>query len=381
MIVSFNHKNMKKITNKKKISIFGLAALLAVSFVITPFANASPQDEINKLKAENAQNNAQVRSLAAEAASYEDAIKQLSANIAAVQAKIDENTAQQNRLNDEIVAAEKELARQRDLIGQNIRSMYLDGDISTLEMLASSKDLSDFVDKEQYKGTVQNKIKTTLDKIQALRLTLKSQKEAVELLLKDQAAQRAQLNASYAEQSSLLSYNQSQRESFNAKTAANSKRIDELIAAQRRSNFGSPDGGWYFLRFNGNAQPINPGAYPYANAGFGMSPGGCADNDGPDRWGYCTRQCVSFAAWAVEASGRNAPRYYGNARDWVAAAYAHPGDVQVYRYAEPGDVAISTSGYWGHATYVTSASGNSFTSAEYNTNLDGRLRTGITRSY
>ena len=381
MNVTFNHKNMKKITNKKKISILGLAAVLVVGFVISPFANASPQSEIDQLRAENAQINSQVQSLASEAASYEDAIRQLSANIAAVQAKIDENTAQQNRLNDEIAAAEKELAKQRDLIGQNIRSMYLDGDISTLEMLASSKDLSDFVDKEQYKGTVQNKIKATLDKIQALRLVLKSQKEAVELLLKDQSAQRAQLNASYGEQASLLSYNQSQRDSFNAKSKANSKRIDELVAAQRRANFGSPDGGWYFLRFNGPINAINVNAYPYANAGFGMSPGGCADNDGPDQWGYCTRQCVSFAAWAVEASGRNAPRYYGNAKDWVAKAYSRPGDVSVYRSPEVGDVAISTSGYWGHATYVTGVSGSTFTSAEYNTNLDGRLRTGITRSY
>ena len=199
--VKSKYKKMQKnISIKQKFTVLALVAVLAVGFVVSPLTLATPQEEINRLKAENAQNNAQVRSLADQAASYEDAIKQLSANIAAVQAKIDENTAQQNRLNDQIVAAEKELAKQRDLIGQNIRSMYLDGDISTLEMLASSKDLSDFVDKEQYKGVVQNKIRATLERIQELRLTLKAQKEAVELLLKDQAAQRAQLASSYNEQ-------------------------------------------------------------------------------------------------------------------------------------------------------------------------------------
>lgn len=378
--VKSKDKNMQNTPIKKKLTLLALAAVLAVGFVVSPLTLATPQDEINRLRAENAQNNAQVRSLADQAASYEDAIRQLSANIAAVQAKINDNTAQQNRLNDQIIAAEKELAKQRDLIGQNIRSMYLDGDISTLEMLASSKDLSDFVDKEQYKGVVQNKIRATLEKIQELRLTLKAQKEAVELLLKDQAAQRAQLASSYNEQSNLLTYNQSQRDAFNAKTKQNSKRIDELIAAQRRANFGSPDGGYYFLRFKGDFHSFNPDAYPYRNAGFGMSPGGCADNDGPDRWGYCTRQCVSFAAWAVEASGRNAPRYYGNARDWVAAAYAHPGDVDVYRSPEPGDVAISTSGYWGHAMYVTSVNGSKFSTWEYNGGLNGQ-RSDTTRSY
>ena len=63
--------------------------------------------------------------------------------------------------------------------------------------------------------------------------------------------------------------------------------------------------------------------------------------------------------------------YYGNARDWVAAAYAR--GVEVTRSPQPGDVAISTSGYWGHAMYVEGVSGSTFTTSEYNTYLDGRL--------
>lgn len=372
---------MKTKVLKFKKTYLLIAAVLAVGFVISPFARAeNSASEIARLQAENAQNNAQVQSLANQAVGYEDAVRKLAASIAAVQAQIDANTAQQNKLNTEITQAEQELANQRAVLGQNIRSMYLNGDISTLEMLASSKDLSDFVDKEEYRSTVQNKIKATVDKIQVLRLTLKAQKEAVDQLLKEQASQRAQIAENLNEQQSLLAYNQAQRDAFNAKTKQNRQRIDELIAAQRRANAGT-DGGYYFLRFVGAAHDFSPENYAYRNSGFGMSPGpGCVDNDGPDPWGYCTRQCVSYAAWAVAASGRNAPRYYGNAKDWVAAAYAHPGDVEVYRTPQPGDIAISTAGYWGHAMYVEGVNGRTFTTSEYNTYLTGQL-SYQTRSY
>lgn len=348
-----------------------LALLMAVGSVSTVrVVNASISDQINQLRQENAQNRNIVADLENQAVSYQDAINQLQAAINVLQGQIDANTAEQNRLQAEIVVAEAELAKQKRLLGSNIKAMYVEGEISTLEMLASSKDLSEFLDKQQYRTTVQAKIKTTLDKITALKVQLKEQKQQIEALLAQQKVQQNSLTASRAQQANLLSYNQSQQAAYNQKTKDNQNKIDELIASQRRANF-NPDGGYYFLRFPGNPQGFSPDAYPYRNSGFGMSPGGCVDGDGPDKWLYCTRQCVSYAAWAVEASGRQAPVGYGNARDWVANAYAR--GIPVYRSPEPGDVAISTAGYWGHAMYVESVSGNTFRTSEYNTYLSGQL--------
>lgn len=339
---------------------------------------ASVQDQINALQQQNSQYRGEILKLRDQATSYQDAINKLQAQINAVQAQIDANTKEQQRLQAEIVAAQAELDKQKKVLGENIRAMYLEGQISTLEMLASSKDLSDFVDKEQYRNSVKDKIKATLDKITVLKNDLENKKEGVEALLKQQQAQQAELGESRAEQANLLAYNENQQAEFNQKTKDNQSKIDALIASQRRANF-NPDGGYYFIRFPGNAAGFNPNSYPYRNAGFGMSPGpGCVDNDGPDPWGYCTRQCVSYAAWAVVASGRSAPMYWGNAKDWVAAAYAR--GIPVYRSPQPGDVAISTAGYWGHAMYVQGVSGNTFTTSEYNTYLNGQL-SYQTRSY
>jgi peptidoglycan hydrolase CwlO-like protein len=317
-----------------------------------------------------------VANLKAEAVSYQDAVARLNGQISLLQGQIDFNTAEQNRLTAEIATKQAEIDRQREVLAADLKAMYVDDQMSTIEMLATSKNLSDYVDKEAYRTAVQSKIQSTLKEIAVLQRQLQSQKVQVDKLLEEQRAQQNQLAAARAEQSRLLAYNEGQQASYNAQTSANRAKLADLIAAQRRANDGYSTAGLYFLRFPGSVGSFSPYAYPYANAGFGMSTApGCVDNDGPDRWGYCTRQCVSFAAWAVEASGRSAPMYYGNAKDWVGRARNDP-RVGVYTSSpQPGDVLISTAGTWGHAMYVVGVSGNQVHVWEYNQQVDGRLRT------
>lgn len=362
-------------TKTAALSVMALAIALTVGMSLAPHAVTadSVSDQINQLQQQNNANKSAVADLQNTATSYQDAINRLQSQINLVQGQIDNNTAKQASIQAQITANQAELDKQRAILGENIRVMYVDGQISTIEMLATSKNLSEFVDKEEYRNTVKNKIQSTLAQINDLQNKLKEQKIQVEALLKEQQVQQSQLAASRAEQANLLAYNQAQQANYNQQTKNNQAKIASLIEQQRRANNGgSVDGGYYFLRFSGSAGKFNPGAYPYQNAGFGMSTApGCVDNDGPDKWGYCTRQCVSYAAWAVEASGRSAPRYYGNAKDWVNAAYRD--GVEVSRSPQPGDVAISTAGTWGHAMYVEQVSGRSIYVSQYNANLDGRF--------
>ncbi len=370
-------KQIKKIAKSfyRTTMLVLMGVFLAIGIISSPISNAlTVQQQIDQLQDENAKYEQKVEKLEDQAVSYQDAIAKLAAKINNIQGKINANIDTQNDLEKRIKKAEIELQEQRSLLGENIKAMYLEGDISTLEMLASSKDLSEFVDKQQYRNAVQDKIKTTVDKINALKDELRIKKTAVDTLIEEQSQQRAELASSRNEQSSLLSYNESQQSAFDQKTEKNQQKIDELIASQLRAN-DSTDGGYYFLRFPGNVGSFSPGSYPYRNAGFSMQLGPCSDYDSwpdtLDRWGYCTRQCVSYAAWAVEASGRSAPMYYGSANNWIYSARSR--GIPVYRTPKPGDIAISTSGYWGHAMYVESVSGNTFNTSEYNTRLDGRL--------
>lgn len=357
------------------------AAVLVLGGVV-PLVKANSNDQIQQLQQENANNRNIVAQLQAQAVSYQDAIAQLQAQIDTVQAQININTARQTEIQNSIIANEQELARQRSVLGENIKVMYLEGQISTIEILATSKNLSEFVDKEEYRTIIKNKIQETLKRIAQLQNELKEQKVQVERLLAEQQSQRAQLANARAAQSAMLAYNQSQQNDYNQLTRNNQAKIDALIAAQRRAN-NSTDGGYYFLRFPGNVRSFDGSNYLWRDAGFSMQLGPCSFNDSypdsPDGWGYCTRQCVSYAAWAVGASGRNIPMYYGNARDWVAAA--QNAGIPVYRTPQAGDIAISTSGQWGHAMYVEEViSSNRMLVSQYNASLNGEY-SKVSRNY
>lgn len=385
--VQKHNKHMKKIAQSKRhtlhkitaVAIIAIGAVMTVGMSVVPriVRADSISDQIQQLQQQNNANQDAVSQLQNQAVSYQDAINRLQAQIALLQGQIDDNAAKQAALQAKIQANQDELTRQRAVLGDSIRTVYVEGQITTIEMLATSKNLSDFVDKEEYQTAVQNKIQDTLKKINDLQNELKEQQTQVATLLAQQRGQQQQLDSSRAQQANMLAYNQSQQADYNQKTQANQAKINELIAAQRAANSGTSPTGYYFIRFPGSVSQHNPSVddYPYANSGFGMSTApGCVDNDGPDQWGYCTRQCVSYTAWAVQRSGRAAPRYYGNAKDWVAAARSD--GIPVYTSnPQPGDVAISTAGTWGHAMYVEKVNGNQIYVSQYNQQLDGHYST------
>jgi peptidoglycan hydrolase CwlO-like protein len=361
-----------------RIALFTMVGVLITAGVSGGIKNVYAADancvSISDCNSQIRSNNNAVADLRQQAVSYQDAVARLNGQISLLQGQIDYNTGEQTRLTAEITAKQAEIDRERRILGADLKAMYVDDQMSTIEMLATSKNLSEYVDKEEYRSAVQSKIQSTLKEIAALQAQLQSQKTQVETLLADQQSQQTQLASARAEQANLLAYNEGQQASYNAQTSANQQKLNGLIAAQRAAN-SDTSSAYYFLRFPGAVGGVNPGAYPFATAGFGMSTApGCVDNDGPDQWGYCTRQCVSYAAWAVAASGRSAPYGYGNAKDWVSHARAN--DIPVYTSdPQPGDVAIKTAGTWGHAMYVEAVSGNQIHVSEYNQQLDGNLRT------
>lgn len=376
-----NMKKNKKLSLKQRI-ITSAMLMVAVGSILplsgfTYVAADSVSDQIRDLQAQNAENQNIVSRLQNEAASYQDAISSLQIAINALQQKINDNLAQQAELQRKIEDGQRELEHQRKVLGENIKAMYVEGQITTIEMLATSKNLSDFVDKEEYRSAVERKVQDTLKKIAKLQNEMKEQKVQIEALLKEQQQQRAELASSRAEQNRLLSLNKSQQADYNQRTQQNQAKINELIAQQRRAN-RSIKGGIVFIRVPGSISgPSGIDDYPYKNSGFSMStmPGcGHADprtgqRDSTDRWGYCTRQCVSYTAWAVERSGRNAPEGWSHAKNWANRAP----DSWVFYDPKPGDVAISTSGTWGHAMYVEKVDGNRILVSQYNADLDGEF--------
>ena len=335
----------QKLSRKSRFVAAAIAVMSIFTFTVVPLVRANHlSDEIRELNAENGQISQTKQVLRIEAASFQEAINALQSQINGLQIQINDSNLQIEQTIIKITEAEAELARQRNLLGQNIKAMYLEGQITTLEMLASSRDLSEFVDKQQYRNSVEDKISDTLAKVTELKLQLKAERERLEAQKKDQEERQSVLDAQRAEQRRLLNLNVAERNALDAQIKANNAELTELRRQQAIENarFGTPGTG------------VNcGGGYPGSTNG----PWGKWGCNYPldysiDTWGMYNRECVSYTAYKVAASGRYMPYWggRGNANRWDDNARAS--GIPVDGNPRVGDVAISNSGYYGHAMYV-----------------------------
>ena len=353
-------------TGAKTMVITMLIGVMASSVVVQPVALAdSYEEQIRKIEADNARKQSSVDKLQEQAESYQDAVSKLQAQINTLQSKIRKNQAQRDDLQKQIEIAQKELDKQRHILGENIKAMYVEGDITTLEMLASSKDLSEFFNKQQYRDSVQQKVKAALDKVNALKDKLREQKTLVEKLLADQKEINSQLTEDKRAQQKLLAYTDAQKSAFNSQIAKNNSKIADLRAAQIAAN----------QSLGGSIVPGDPnrGGYPWANyrAGTWTHGASCTYGDDIDNWGLCYRQCVSYAAWKVYQRYGHMPYGFGDANMWPgkAAAAGIPTGYQPRKHS----VATSMAGTWGHVMWVEEVYGNGqIRISEFNAGLTGQ---------
>jgi len=374
-----HHMKKQKQQHKKKlttwqratsVSVFAVATILSAALVVVPNVRADQfDDQIAQLQQQNAGVQSSLQALQSEASSYQDAINKLQAQISDLQGKINTNLSQQAALQQQITENQTKLDEQKAVLGSDIKAMYVDGQPTTLEMLASSGNLSDFVDKEQYRTNVQNKIQDTLKKINTLQSELKKQKLAVDQLLQDLQKQQSQLADAQGLQNQLLSKNKSEQNDFNNQIAANQSKIGDLRKQQAilnsRYNIGtfkdSPDHGGY------------PDAWNSAPQDSFIDP-----------WGMYNRECVSFTAYKVHQAymagrtNRDMPYWggVGNANQWDDNARA--AGIPVDSNPTPGSVAISNAGFYGHAMWVQAVSDDKsqIYVQQYNAQLNGTYSEG-----
>lgn len=361
---------------KKRYLILALVLSVVTAGVSIPGVRANLQEQINQLSQQNAGLQGQNNTLVNEATSLQAKIDGLQAKINALQAEINDNQAKVTVLEGEIAVAEAELAKQRDLLGQNIRAMYVEGDVSTLEMLASSQDLSEFVDKQQYRNTVQDKIKTTLDKVTELKHQLNGQRETLQRRLDDHKRNQNEVAVQKAQQDELLGLNQGQRDALDSQIKGNSKKIAELQRQQALENM---------RLFGGGGGVTGGGGYPWGFAACihtGQVEGPCPNYDwavggsiwNPQTGGYGYRNCTDYVSWKIRSEGRYVPAGLGNAKNWDDN---YPSDGS----PSPGDAAVSNSGTYGHVMYVEAVHGNgTITISDYNRAGTGKYATSTISS-
>lgn len=334
--------------------IFAAATLMVLSSPMAVLADRF-DEQIQALENEIGKFQKEAVKLQAQADTLKNKIASINAQKQAIQAQIELNQAKHDQLIVEIAETEKKIEDQKKILGDTLANLYVDAEVSSIELIASSKSIGDYMDKQEYQSAIRDKLNKSIKTIKELRLALEGQKVEVVRVLADQRSQRQLLAAQEAEQARLLAETRGKEAAYQARIQDRETKIQELFEQQRLS----------MLRAGGEiiAGDPNMGGYPaeYANPPL---------DSVVDRWGMYNRECVSYTAWKVHQKNGYMPYWggVGNANEWPRNA----DNAGITRSSVPkvGSVGIIYSVYpgdpYGHAVWVEYVDGDSVVVSQYN---------------
>lgn len=353
----------------RRVKLAVIAFVLAVTsptlFLIKQ-ANADQYDaRIAALQQQINQYQAAAQQLGAQADTLQRTLNGINNEIAQIQTQIDLTQAQYDKLIVQIKDTEKQIAENRDALGEVIADLSIEGKISPLEMLASSKNISDYVDKQTYQSAMQDQLKSTIDRIKELKALLEKQKMQTEELLANQKRSRDALAAKQAEQQRLVNETRGQEAAYQNLKNQTQAQKEQVMAAQQAAirAASARNGGVTFIGGGNGGYPWNSSNCPMS----GMYSTGGADGNGGDGWGYGCRQCASYAAWKIGERTGVIPTYLGNANQFPSS-YSNKGHT-----ARANSAGVIMDGAYGHVVWVESDpdAGGFITVSQYNANYGG----------
>ena len=359
-----------------------LISVISVFFVIATIPLAQPaaadqyDDKIAALTADMARYQSEADRLNGEATTLANAVAQLNNEKNALQSQIDLNQAQSDKLVINIASTEVQIKDNQDALGKTIADLYISDDTSPIEMLASSTNIGDFLNKQEYRTSVKTELNSTIIKVKTLKTQLDTQKADLDKVLAQQTAARDELAAKESAQNALLAKTQNDEANYQSMVQNSATQIAAAKATQAALRARSNATGGYSLVDAGSlpSYPWNSSNCPMQ--GY-MSTGGAPGTDGEDGHTYGCRQCVSYVAYRVaKATGV----YYNDLGNGGSAAYNLVNKhhwTNLGQTPQPGSVASLWGTYGapysdnynpGHTAYVedVSADGSKVLVTQYN---------------
>jgi peptidoglycan hydrolase CwlO-like protein len=382
IIVIRNNFSLKTNKHLSRLSL-GVCALFVAIAAPLQFSNSVYADQydeqIRAIQGQVNQYQAKAGELRKQGDSLQATVDALTAEKNAIQAQLDLSTAKYNKLTSDIESNKQKLAENQAALGEIIANIYVDDKITPLEMLASSKNVGEYMDKHEYRSAATEKLNSTIDTVKTLKAQLEKDQIEVKKVLEDQTTQRAALAAKEAEQQQLLDQTRNDEAVYQQQIANSKSQMSQIAAQQRaalaaltgggRNNSGSV-GSFQFRNYSGN-MGCGSGGYPY-----------CGGQDTyADPWGLYNRECVSFTAWAAyNRFGKQVMNFSGagNAYQWPSTTTRMGATTD--QTPEVGSVAIlpSTPGFApiGHAMMVESILGGGWVHvSQYNFGGSGEYST------
>ena len=357
MKISANKSVRTSFSTKIVLVFFSILLAVVAPIQMTQKVSADQYDDkIATLQQDIAKYQAEGERLNGEAATLQSALAQLANQKAAIQTQINISQTEYDQLVLQIADTEQKIIDNQDALGTTIANMYVDSDITPIEMLASSKNISDYLDKQEYQSSVRDQLTSTISKIKDLKTQLSKQKVDVEKVLADQKSQEAILIAKENEQQSLLTKTQGQEAGYQQLISDSQAQIAEAKATQILINARFNSNGGFTLVDSGSLvdYPWNSSNCPMW--GYLSTVG--SDGNGGDGHGYGCRQCASYVAWRF-AKETNLYPSWGNAVNFTANAVA-AGFIE--GAAQAGSIAVMDPGKagqsYGHVAWVEAVAGD-----------------------
>lgn len=375
---------IKSLATKSLIVFVALITAVSGQFLIMQQASADTYDDkMQQLQKQIDSFNSKARQYAQQARTLQAELDRLSSEKAAIEAQIKLTKTKYNKLKSEIKQNEIKLQNTKDALGQIIADMYVDNTISPIEMLASSKNIGDYVDQQEYRSSIRDSLGGTIEEVKVIKIKLEQDKVQVEKILEQQSYQQQALAKKEAEQAELVEKTRGQEAAFQ-RLALDSRNKLNSVAAQQQAYYEE-------LRRRNNGRDVSSqtvGNFSYRNfSGLRGCAGGypyCAPQDSQvDPWALYNRECVSYAAWAIyNRFGKQVNPFngQGNAYEWVYSAPAYSGAWRVYD-PKPGDAVVlpvtpAMGAYLGHLMVVEANYGNGWVKvSQYNFHGTGQYST------
>lgn len=213
---------VKKHTSFKVFTIVAAALLfLTFMFVLGVVDTSASKEEVLKaqttqLEQDIAANEAYLVELQEQENNLQNKVSQLETEVANETKKIELTQATIEKLKLKIEETIAELDRQKEVLKRALITLYKEGNITTIELLASSDSYTDFINQQEYLSRIKDQIQASAKRVEKLKDDLETEKKNQDDLLLKLEAQRDNLRSKKAEQQRLLEQTQGEEARYQA---------------------------------------------------------------------------------------------------------------------------------------------------------------------
>lgn len=278
-------------------------------------------DQIAALRRQVAAQQAEVNNLKGQQNNLKNKLASINAEIGRSTAELQLAQTRHQKVSADLEAAKKTLLERRQILSSNLKTIYIQSQISPLEVFASAGTFTEYLDYQEYLNSLRQNIQSSITEMDKLKIELEKNQQTQAQLIAEQQAIQSGLNHQRGQAYELLQETRGLEANYQTMISANQRRIEQLKSAQAEM--------WARIQRGSRGNGGSVGAFTYRNwtgnqgacgGGYGYDPAWnrnyClygVEAYEPDRWQLFARQCVSYAAWKMAVVyGVNVPGFGGS---------------------------------------------------------------------